>query len=187
MDGLDAYRSAPLYWASQVIIDHIDDLNDPDQVSEKHILGVLESAYEFIEDSFEEEGLPAPSKKEILSHVVEHILANVATDNLLASENDGWSYLHEKEAFMFFLYEACEAWDVDPNDEEKMREYAKSGQHGTASLVAIELNSIVKGHALFTFDAGGAAEDEPSLEGIFETPEAAKTHMRARGVIAELA
>jgi hypothetical protein len=58
--------------------------------------------------------------------------------------------------------------------------------NGIASIVPIEFYSTVKGHALFNFDAGEAIDDEPLLEGIFETPDAAKAHMRTKGVVAEV-
>lgn len=113
-------------------------------------------------------------------------LTTVALQNLRSSANDSWSYLcgSDVESFGFFLWEWCEEWDIERADEDSVREFAESGEHGVAWLVPVAIDNTVKGIALFTGNAGNAPEDEPFLEGVFSTPSEAKAYLRMSGVIA---
>lgn len=74
MDGIDDYRQDPLYWAALVVLDHID-TDDPEQLSEINLHKVLvdTGAYEFILESFAEEGFRKPLKEEIVSRVLDNL------------------------------------------------------------------------------------------------------------------
>ena len=72
MDGLDEYHHNPMLWAALVVLEHID-TDDTQQLSEIHLHSVLvdTGAYEFIVETFTEEGLEKPSKEEIVSRVLD--------------------------------------------------------------------------------------------------------------------
>lgn len=74
MDGIDSYRQDPLYWAALVVLDHVD-RDDPEQLSEINLHKVLvdTGAYEFILESFAEEGFREPLKEEIVSRVLDNL------------------------------------------------------------------------------------------------------------------
>jgi hypothetical protein len=111
-------------------------------------------------------------------------LSEVALSNLRATENDSWSYLcNSYESFGFFLWEWCEDWGIEGNDEVSARRFAESGEFGIAWLVHVATDAE-QGVALFTGHAGNAPEDEPYLEGVFGTSEDAKAYLRESGVLA---
>ena len=114
-------------------------------------------------------------------------LLTTALENLRTSRNDSWSYLYgnDVESFGFFLWEWVDDCGIERGDEESARRFAESGEHGVAWLVPVEIDNRVEGIALFTGHAGTAPEDEPVLEGVFDTTGDAKAHLRLYGVIDE--
>ena len=74
MDGIDSYRQDPLYWAALVVLDHVD-RDDSEQLAEINLHKVLvdTGAYEFILESFAEEGFREPLKEEIVSRVLDNL------------------------------------------------------------------------------------------------------------------
>lgn len=72
MDGIDQYKHNPLLWAALVLLDHID-TDDADQFSEINLHNVLNKigAYEFIVESFLEEGFEKPSTSDIVRSALE--------------------------------------------------------------------------------------------------------------------
>ena len=73
MDGLNEYHSDPLGWASLVLLDHIDRDNS-EQIKENYIANTLDGIYEFIEASFDEEGIACPSKSKIIKRTMQSLI-----------------------------------------------------------------------------------------------------------------
>ncbi len=113
-------------------------------------------------------------------------LASIALQNLRASKGDAWSYLCEcEDTFGYFLWDWCEDEGIDRTDKDAARNAAESGEHGIAWIVPISVNTRVLGFALFLGHAGNAPEDEPSLGGIYGSPEDAKNYLKQIGVVSE--
>lgn len=73
MDGLGDYVSDPLEWASLVLLEHIDKYNS-EQVTEGYLNNTLDSIYDFIEGSFDEEGLTCPPQGQIIERVMRRLV-----------------------------------------------------------------------------------------------------------------
>ena len=83
-----------------------------------------------------------------------------------------------------------ESGEVDPNEDElhqwrqaMCRKLAVNGEAGIVWIVPVTIGSKIAGYALFLFHAGGAPEDEPILEGVFESVEEAKATLAKEGVV----
>ena len=69
-DSIDNYLDDPTLWAVMVVLDYVD-LEKPQQYSPASIRLILEkNAWEFIKETFENEGLPCPSKDVIIDRAL---------------------------------------------------------------------------------------------------------------------
>ena len=69
-DSIDNYLDDPYLWAVLVVLDYVD-LEKPQQYSPAKIRFILqENAWEFIKETFENEGLPCPSKDVIIERAL---------------------------------------------------------------------------------------------------------------------
>ena len=73
MDGLNDYLFDPLWWACLVLLDHIDTDNS-EQTTESYITDTLDGIFEFIEASFDEEGIDCPSKSKIIKRTMQTLV-----------------------------------------------------------------------------------------------------------------
>ena len=73
MDGINDY-SDPFHWATLVILDYID-VEEKTQLNDKDINKILDEtgAFEFISETFLEEGLEKPSREKLIQEVIQSI------------------------------------------------------------------------------------------------------------------
>jgi len=72
-DSIDNYLDDPTLWAVMVVLDYVD-LEKNQQYSPENIRLILEeNAWEFIQETFENEQLPCPSKDIIIKRTLERI------------------------------------------------------------------------------------------------------------------
>ena len=74
MNGIDEYLHNPYEWAVLVVLDYID-LDDETQNNEQYVNKVLEEngAFEFISETFLENGLQKPSKQRLIQEVIQSL------------------------------------------------------------------------------------------------------------------
>ena len=72
-DSIDNYLNDPYLWAVLVVLDYID-LEKPQQCSPANLRAVLEeNAWEFIQETFENEEFSCPSKDVIIERALARI------------------------------------------------------------------------------------------------------------------
>lgn len=72
MNGIDEYLKNPYEWATLVVLDYIDAENKT-QHNENHVNKILDEtgAFEFISETFLEEGLEKPSREKLIQEVIQ--------------------------------------------------------------------------------------------------------------------
>jgi hypothetical protein len=87
---------------------------------------------------------------------------------------------------------AKDSGDVDPSEEELRQWKNAAAQYMANNAMSyikfvkhIFLDDGTEGFALFSAHTGGAAEDEPNLDGVFNTVEQAQAFLEAGGAIAQ--
>jgi hypothetical protein len=72
-DSIDSYLDDTALWAALVVLDYIE-LENLQQCNPAYLDKVLEeNAWEFIKETFENEGLPCPSKDVVIERALERI------------------------------------------------------------------------------------------------------------------
>lgn len=73
MNGINDY-SDPFHWAVLVVLDYID-AEDKTQHNENNINKILDEtgAFEFISETFIIEGLPEPSREQVIQEVMQSL------------------------------------------------------------------------------------------------------------------
>lgn len=70
MDGLNEYKDDPTGWAIAVILDHISE-DQHGKIPQAELEKILDDCYDFIVDSFLEEGIDCPKKVDLISQTFE--------------------------------------------------------------------------------------------------------------------
>lgn len=84
-----------------------------------------------------------------------------------------------------------ELGEAEPNLREfrqwqraRARSFADAGEASVGFIKRIAIEGKEEGFAVFSGHTGGAAEDAPGLEGVFDTAEKALSYLKAQGVVA---
>jgi hypothetical protein len=84
-----------------------------------------------------------------------------------------------------------ERGEADPNEEElrqwrqaMCRKLATMGEAWIVWIVPVTVGKKIEGYAVFLLHSGGAPEDAPILEGVFDNLDEAKAALTEEGVIA---